>query len=133
MFPRLRVGPFDAFSTDFSFVNYIEHKAEEIVGFYGDREHKFRCQAFPGKRRLNQVFDSMGLCYADRSSPSTSLPADNAATRGHGRGSRGEGAVLGKSWLGTCRVLLPWNLVNRSLAEEVGVWWSPLMSVLEEK
>ena len=35
--------PCDAFSTYFSFVNFIEHKAEEIVGFYDDREHKFRC------------------------------------------------------------------------------------------
>ena len=96
MFPRLRVGPFDAFSTDFSFVNYIEHKAEVIVGFYGDREHKFRCQAFPGKRRLNQVFDSMGLCYADRSSPLTSLTANDAATRNRSRGGGGEGAVLEK-------------------------------------
>ena len=43
VFPRLRVGPSDAFSTNFSFVNFIEHKAEEIVGFYDDREHKFRC------------------------------------------------------------------------------------------
>ena len=96
MFLRLRVGPSNAFSTDFSFVNFIEHKAEEIVSFYGDREHKFRCQALPRKRRLNRVFDSMGLCYADRSGPLTSLPADNAATRGRGRGGGGEGAMLGK-------------------------------------
>jgi len=96
VFLCLHVGPSDAFSTDFSFVNFIEHKAEEIVSFYGDREHKFRCQALPRKRRLNRVFDSMGLCYADRSGPLTSLPADNAATRGRGRGGGGEGAMLGK-------------------------------------
>ena len=82
MFPHLRVGPSNAFSIDFSFVNFIEHKAEEIVGFYGDREHKFRCQVLPGKGRLNRVFDAMGLGYAERRDPSTSLPANNASSRG---------------------------------------------------
>jgi len=77
--------PSDAFTTDFSFVNLIEHKAEEIVGFYDDREHKGRCQSLAGKRRLNRVFDAMGLCYVDRSGPSTSLPADDAAPRGRGQ------------------------------------------------
>ena len=33
VFPRLAVAPSNAFTTDFSFVNLIEHKAEEIVGF----------------------------------------------------------------------------------------------------
>jgi hypothetical protein len=40
--PHLGVAPSDAFLTDFSFVNYIEHKAEGIIGFYGDKEHKGR-------------------------------------------------------------------------------------------
>jgi len=71
--------------TDFSFMNYIEHKAKEIIGFYGDREHKGRCQSLSRKRRLNRVFDAMGLGYADRSGPLTSLPADDAAPRGRGQ------------------------------------------------
>lgn len=90
----------EAFTTDFSFVNLIEHKAEEIIGFYGDREHKGRCQSLAGKRRLNGVFKAMGLCYADRSSPSTSLPADNAAPRGHGRGARGQRRRVWKATAG---------------------------------
>ena len=43
VFPRLAVAPSDAFTTDFSFVNLMEHKAKEIIGFYCDREHKGRC------------------------------------------------------------------------------------------
>jgi hypothetical protein len=42
IFPHLGVGPSNGFLTDFSFVNFIEHKAKEIIGFYGDREHKGR-------------------------------------------------------------------------------------------
>ena len=61
VFPCLAVAPSDAFTTDFSFVNLIEHKAEEIVGFYGDREHKGRCQSLAGKKRLNCVFEAL-LC-----------------------------------------------------------------------
>jgi len=40
IFPRLNIALSDAFTSNFSFVNLIEHKVEEIVGFYGDREHK---------------------------------------------------------------------------------------------
>jgi hypothetical protein len=40
----------DAYSTDFSFVNLVEHKAEQIVGFYGKKEHKGKCQYLAGKR-----------------------------------------------------------------------------------
>ena len=43
VFPHLSIAPSDAFTTDFSFVNLIEHKAKEIIGFYDDREHKGRC------------------------------------------------------------------------------------------
>jgi len=43
IFPHLSAAPSDAFTTDFSFVNLIEHKAKEIIGFYDDREHKGRC------------------------------------------------------------------------------------------
>ena len=52
-FLHLGVAPSDAFSTDFSFVNFIEHKAKEIIRFYGDREHKGRCQSLARKRQLN--------------------------------------------------------------------------------
>ena len=50
VFPHLGITPSDAFTIDFSFVNLIEHKAKEIVGFYDDREHKGRCQSLAGKR-----------------------------------------------------------------------------------
>jgi hypothetical protein len=50
VFSRLAVTPSDAFTIDFSFVNLIEHKAEEIIGFYGDREHKGWCQSLARKR-----------------------------------------------------------------------------------
>ena len=43
VFMCLAVAPSDAFTTDFSFVNLVEHKAEEIIGFYGGREQKGRC------------------------------------------------------------------------------------------
>ena len=88
VFLHLGVAPSDAFSTDFSFVNFIEHKAEEIIGFYDDRKHKDRCQSLAGKRRLNHTIGAMGLCYADRVSPSTSLPADDVAPRGCGAWGR---------------------------------------------
>lgn len=44
MLPNLGVVPSGAFLTDFDFVNHIEHKGEQIVGFYGDKEHKGKCQ-----------------------------------------------------------------------------------------
>jgi len=95
VFPHLGVAPSYAFLTDFSFVNYIEHKAEEIIGFYGDREHKGRCRSLSRKRRLNRVFDAMGLCYADRLGSLTSLSADDAAPQGRGHGSQGR---RGRAW-----------------------------------
>ena len=33
VFPRLNVVPSDAFTTDFSFVNLIEHKLRKSLGF----------------------------------------------------------------------------------------------------
>ena len=33
VFPRLAITPSEAFTTDFSFVNLIEHKAKEIIRF----------------------------------------------------------------------------------------------------
>ena len=93
IFPCLNVAPSDAFTTDFSFVNLIKHKAKEIIGFYGDREHKGQCQSLAGKRRLNRVFDAMGLCYADRSGPLTSLSADNASPIIAAYGPMGEEAL----------------------------------------
>ena len=92
VFSNLGVTLSDDFSKKFSFVNHIEHKAEEIIRFYGDREHKGRFQCLAGKRCSNRVFDAMGLCYADRSGPSTSLLADDNAPRGRGgRGWWGQG------------------------------------------
>jgi len=41
--PELGVGVPDAISTDFDFINFIEHKAEQIIELYGDKEHKARC------------------------------------------------------------------------------------------
>ena len=41
----------DAYLTNFSFVNQMEHKVELIIGFYGDKEHKGKCQYLAGKRR----------------------------------------------------------------------------------
>jgi len=89
VFPRLNVASSDAFPTGFRFVNLTEHKAEEIIGFYGDIEHKGRWQSLAGKQRLNCVFDVMGLCYADWSGPLTSLRANNAAPCGHGQWTHG--------------------------------------------
>jgi hypothetical protein len=82
----------DTFTTDFSFVNLTKHKAEEIIGFYGSREHKGRSQSLVGKRWLNRIFDAVGLCYADRAGPLTSLLDDDVAPRsrgGHGHGHKG--------------------------------------------
>lgn len=72
----------DAYSTDFSFVNLIEHKAELIIGFYGKKEHKGKCQYLARKRRLNHMFDAMGLCYADCDGPSMSLLDEDFARAG---------------------------------------------------
>ena len=87
VYPNLDVVRSDAYSIDFSFVNQIEHKAEQIIGFYGDKEHKGECQYLAGKRHLNRVFEAMGLCYADRDGPSMSLP--NKDVTPCGRGTRG--------------------------------------------
>ena len=65
MYPNLGITLSDAISTDFDFVNHIEHKAEQIVGFYGDKEHNDGCQCLARKRCLNRAFEAMGLCYAD--------------------------------------------------------------------
>jgi hypothetical protein len=53
VFPNLGVSSSDVFSSDFSLVNLIEHKADEIIGPYGKREHKGKCEALAGERRLN--------------------------------------------------------------------------------
>ena len=55
MFLKLGVAPSNAFPMNFSFVNFIKHKAKEIIGFYGDREHKGRCQSLARKRCLNHA------------------------------------------------------------------------------
>jgi hypothetical protein len=89
VFLHLDVAPSDAFTTNFVFVNLIEHKAEEIIGFYGSREHKGWCQSLVRKRPLNCVFEAMDICYADQLGPSTSLSAKDAASLGRGRGARG--------------------------------------------
>ena len=99
-FLHLGAAQSEAFTMDFSFVNLIEHKAEGIIGFYNDREHKGRCQSLAGKRRLNHVFDAMGLCYADRSGPSTNLPANDAAPCGHGHGAQGRRGGVWKAMAG---------------------------------
>lgn len=83
LYPNLGVTQSDIFLTDFDFVNHIEHKAEQIISFYGDKEHNGRFQSLCGKRRLNRVFDAMVLYYADRASPSTSLLVEDAAPCGH--------------------------------------------------
>jgi len=63
--PTLDVIRPEPFSTNFDFVNFIKHEAEKIIGPYGDKEHKVRCQCLAGKRHLDRVFDAMGVCYAD--------------------------------------------------------------------
>jgi hypothetical protein len=88
VFPRLAVAPSEAFTTDFSFLNLVGHKAEDIVGFYGGKEHRGQCQSLAGKKCLNHVFEAMGLCYTERSNPSTSLPAENNEPHGRGNGAR---------------------------------------------
>jgi hypothetical protein len=105
----------EAFTTDFSFVNLIEHKAEEIIGFYGDREHKGRCQSLAGKRRLNRIFEAMGLCYADRSGPSTSLPADDVAPVVVVVGLEGEEAEYGRQPPDAESRLLRWSPASKDL------------------
>lgn len=94
VFPCLDVAPSEDFTTDFSFVNLVdlvEHKAEAIIGFYGDREHKGRCQSLAKKRRLNCVLNAMGLRYADQSGPLTSLPVDDNGQSAEGdHWTRGE-------------------------------------------
>lgn len=71
-------------------MNYIEHKAKHILGFYGKKEHKGKCQCLAKKRGLNRIFDVMGLCYTNRDGPSTSLPNKDVAPHGHGaQGQRG--------------------------------------------
>ena len=50
VFLCLVIAPSERFTTNFSFVNLIEHKAKEIIRFYGDREHKGRCHSLAGKR-----------------------------------------------------------------------------------
>lgn len=82
VYPNHGAARSDAYSTDFCFVNQIEHKAEQIIGFYGDKEQKGKCQYLARKRRLNRVFEAMGLCYADRAGPSRSLLDEDVALRG---------------------------------------------------
>lgn len=84
VYPNLGVAAPDAFLADFDFVNYIEHKTEQIVGLYGDKEHKAWCQCLGRKRCLHRVFDAMGLCYADGEGPSTSLPVEDVTPKSHG-------------------------------------------------
>lgn len=88
MFPRLEIAPRAGVPTDFSFVNLIEHKAEEITRFYGSREHKFKCPALPG-RRLNRAFEAMRPDYAERTNPSANQAGNNAAVHGRGQEARG--------------------------------------------
>jgi hypothetical protein len=43
VYPNLGVARSNAYSIDYIFVNQIEHKAEQIIGFYRDKEHKGKC------------------------------------------------------------------------------------------
>lgn len=87
------------FLNDFDFVNIIDHEAERIIGLYGDKEHKEKCQCLGSKRRLNRVFDAMGVCYADCAGPSSSLPPSEDDLKGKGpavRRTRGRCSAKGR-------------------------------------
>lgn len=87
-------------------MNYIEHKAKQIIGLYGDKEHRGRCQCLGGKRCLNHVFNAMGLCYADHDGPSMSLPVEDAAPHGRRTGSRRCRGRKAMVWRGANTVVL---------------------------
>jgi hypothetical protein len=90
VFPHFDNAPRDGASTDFSFVNIIEHKAKEITGFYGVREHTFKCLDLPRKPRLNRVFDALRHEYTEQSDPSPSqVGGDVTVGFRQGRGARG--------------------------------------------
>jgi hypothetical protein len=54
------------FKTDKSFVAFVEREAEKICGAYLLKEQDAKNASLGSKRRLNLVFDLMGVAYEDR-------------------------------------------------------------------
>jgi hypothetical protein len=56
----------DEFLNNKVFVEYVERKAKGICGPYFGKEEEAKEASLGLKRRLNRVFDSMGVSYEDR-------------------------------------------------------------------
>ena len=53
------------YKTDESFGAYVESQAEKICGAYLGKEQEVKRASLGSKRRLNRIFDLMGVAYED--------------------------------------------------------------------
>lgn len=54
------------FADDRSFVHFVEKEAEKICGVYALKEQRAKNASLGTKRRLNRIFNLMGVAYEDR-------------------------------------------------------------------
>jgi hypothetical protein len=86
--PKVTRGRPKRFATDSAYVSHVERKADKICGSYIKTEHFQKLQSVGTKRRLNRVFDQMGVVYPDRIWP----PLGDATAVGENQG-KGKGKV----------------------------------------
>lgn len=55
----------DPFPNDKDFVEFVKRKAVEIYGLYLDKEEEAKITSLGSRKRINRVFDLMGIKYDD--------------------------------------------------------------------
>jgi hypothetical protein len=86
--PKVTRGRPKRFATDSAYVSHVERNADKICGSYLKTEHLQKLQSVGTKRRLNRVFDQMGIVYPDRVWP----PLGDAAMVGENQ-RKGKGKL----------------------------------------
>lgn len=88
--PVLRLRHPDHYGEDQEYVDDIEKEAVKVLGKYEPKEHEARTRALNGQKRVNRVFDSMGVHYGNHVDPTTS------SSEGATGAARGGGARCGR-------------------------------------
>lgn len=68
----------ESFPNDEVFVHFVEERAVMVCGKMTDKEDESKVATLGGRKRLNRVFDLMGVAYEDRppfKAESSRLPA----------------------------------------------------------
>ena len=79
------------YKSDESFVAYVESQAKKVCGTYLGKEQEAKRASLGSKRRLNRIFDLMGVAYEDRPVLEEKVAKD-ASTHASGTSHRPERA-----------------------------------------